>query len=84
MSARRFILLLVPLLMVAVVACEDVIEVEVPEEDPRLNVEGLIRVDTTAEFLPIEIKLSTTTPFFDEFQPLLHWHRLQMHQTGHL
>ncbi|SFR49613.1 protein of unknown function [Robiginitalea myxolifaciens] len=70
MSARRFYLLLLPLLAIAFASCEDVIEVEVPEEDPRLNVEGLIRVDTTEEFLPIEIKLSTTTPFFGEFQPV--------------
>ena len=69
--AKRFLyLILLPSLVLFTGACEDVIEVEVPEEDPRLNVEGLIRVDTTEEFLPIEIKLSTTTPFFGEFQPL--------------
>lgn len=70
MSSRKLLVLLIPFFTIAFASCEDVIEVEVPEEDPRLNVEGLIRVDTTEEFLPIEIKLSTTTPFFDEFEPL--------------
>ena len=46
--------------------CEDVIEVEVPSGDTRLIVDGLIRVDTTQTFVPVEIKVSETSGFFDE------------------
>ncbi len=47
-------------------ACEDVIDVDVPSEEPRLIVEGLIRVDTTKRFLPIKIKVTETNSFFEE------------------
>ena len=46
--------------------CEDVIEVDVPSGDTRLIVDGLIRVDTTQTFVPVEIKVSETSGFFDE------------------
>ena len=68
---KRFTLLLLAAGMLLVgTACEDVIEVDVPEDPPRLLVEGLIRVDTTEAFLPIEIKLSETAPFFGEIRPV--------------
>ena len=51
-------------------SCEEVIDVEVPVEDPRLVVEGLLRVDTTEVFVPVEVKLSQTAGFFDEIQPV--------------
>lgn len=51
-------------------ACEDVIEVETPSEDPRLVVEGLLRVDVTQEFVPVEIKLTQTSNFFGEIRPV--------------
>lgn len=47
-------------------SCEDVIEVEVPEGETRLIVDGLIRVDTTQTFVPVSIKVSETSGFFDE------------------
>ncbi|MBC2840148.1 DUF4249 family protein [Robiginitalea sp. SC105] len=56
-------------LLLALAACEEVIEVETPVEDPRLVVEGLLRVDTTQEFVPVEIRLTQTAGFFDEVQP---------------
>ena len=55
---------------IGLTACEDVIDVEVPEEEPRLVVEGLLRVDTTQVFVPVEVKLSQTAGFFDEIQPV--------------
>ncbi len=55
---------------VGLTSCEEVIDVEVPEEDPRLVVEGLLRVDTTEVFVPVEVKLSQTAGFFDEIQPV--------------
>ena len=47
-------------------SCEEVIEVEVPTDDPRLVVNGLIRVDTDEEFMPVEIRVSLTNNFFEE------------------
>ena len=48
------------------ISCEDVIEVELPENDTRLVVNGVIRVDENQEFLPIEIAVSESSSFFDE------------------
>lgn len=53
-------------LFVFCISCEDVIEVETPSEPPRLVVEGLIRVDRSEPFIPIEIKVSLTDNFFGE------------------
>ena len=50
--------------------CEDVIEVEVPTEPPRLVVEGLIRVDITQQFAPVEIQLTQTAQFFGTIEPV--------------
>lgn len=55
---------------VGLTSCEEVIDVEVPVEDPRLVVEGLLRVDTTEVFVPVEVKLSQTAGFFDDIQPV--------------
>ncbi|WP_088340808.1 DUF4249 family protein [Robiginitalea sediminis] len=57
-------------LFVALAGCEDVIEVETPGEAPRLVVEGLLRVDVTQEFIPVEIRLTQTAGFFGEIQPV--------------
>jgi len=46
--------------------CEDVIEVDVPEEPPRLIVNALFRVDRNEPFVPVEVRLTTTNSFFDE------------------
>ena len=62
--------ILLSILGIGLTACEDVIEVEVPVEAPRLVVEGLLRVDTTQVFVPVEVKLSQTAGFFDEIQPV--------------
>ncbi len=47
-------------------SCEDVIEVEVPSEPPRLLVQGLIRVDEGEAFIPVRIALKETNSFFEE------------------
>lgn len=51
-------------------SCEDVIEVEVPTEEPRLVVEGLLRVDTEDPYIPVAIQLTQTAGFFDEILPV--------------
>lgn len=50
-------------------SCEDVITIETPSEAPRLVVDGLIRVDRSEEFIPIEITVSLTNNFFEEISP---------------
>ena len=47
-------------------SCEDVIEVEVPTDEPRLVVNALMRVDINEQFIPVEVRLTLTNNFFDE------------------
>lgn len=64
MKACRTTVLFCIVLLLA--ACEDVIEVDVPTEAPRLLVEGLIRVDEQEAFVPVRIALKETNSFFEE------------------
>ena len=64
---KKWLYILLPMLALWA-ACEDVIEVETPSEDPRLVVDGVIRVDTTEEFLPVAIRLTETSNFFGEIR----------------
>ena len=48
------------------VSCEDVVEVDLPEPETRLIVNGIVRVDPNEEFLPIEIKVTESSNFFNE------------------
>ncbi len=61
---RKLFLLLV--LTGLTLACEDVIDVELPTTQQRLNVNALIRVDVSQAFIPIEVKVSLTNNFFEE------------------
>ncbi|WP_431121647.1 DUF4249 family protein [Flagellimonas flava] len=45
-------------------SCEDVIEVDVPAEEPRLIVEALIRLDPNDSFHTPVVKVSLTSSFF--------------------
>ncbi|HSR60941.1 MAG TPA: DUF4249 family protein [Robiginitalea sp.] len=49
----------------AALGCEDVIEVDLPAAEPRLIVEGLIRVDRQEAFLPVRIRLRESAGFFE-------------------
>ncbi|NNC61611.1 MAG: DUF4249 family protein [Eudoraea sp.] len=51
------------------VSCEDVIDVDLPDQDTRLVVNGLIRVDETEPYVPVEISLSLSSNFFEENVP---------------
>jgi hypothetical protein len=46
-------------------SCEDVIEIDVPIDEPRLVLDALIRVDTTQEFVDVKIKATKTNAFFE-------------------
>jgi len=48
------------------ISCEDVIEVDLPSEQPRLIVEALLRVDINEDFIPVEVKVSSTNNFYEE------------------
>lgn len=50
--------------------CEEVIDVDVPVEEPRLVVDGLLRVDTSQTYVPVEVRLTRTAGFFEEIQPV--------------
>ncbi len=58
------------LISFAFVSCEDVIEVDLPPTDTRLIVDGLIRVDISQEFVPVEIKIGQTDDFFGNVTPV--------------
>ena len=47
-------------------SCEDVVEIEIPQEEIRLVINGVLRVDESKEFLPVEIKVTETSAFFEE------------------
>jgi hypothetical protein len=49
--------------------CEDVIDVDLPEEQPKLVVDALIRLDLTQPSSPFRVKVSTTGSFFDTVTP---------------
>lgn len=64
---------LLPFLMglfLVITACEDVIEVDTPSEEPRLTIDGLIILtDTTAAFQTVQVKASLTSSFFGDIEP---------------
>jgi len=46
-----------------------VIDVDLPDQDTRLVVNGLIRVDESEPYVPVEIRLSLSSNFFEENVP---------------
>ena len=62
MKIYRYLLILHGLLL----SCEDVIDVDVPTEDPRLIVNAVFRVDISETWVPVEVKVSVTNNFFGE------------------
>jgi len=65
---RNFKIILLVLLLGST-ACEDVIEVDLPNTETRLIVDALIRVDIDEPYLPIEVKLTRSSNFFEENTP---------------
>ena len=58
------------LLIISIFAsCEDVVDVDLDSEPPRLVVDALIRVDTSEDLTEANIRISVTSPFFDTIQP---------------
>ncbi|MDC6364996.1 MULTISPECIES: DUF4249 family protein [Flavobacteriaceae] len=50
-------------------SCEDVIDVELPETETKLVVDGILRVDESQEFIDVEITMKETSNFFEDNQP---------------
>ncbi|MEM7087048.1 MAG: hypothetical protein AAF489_12740 [Bacteroidota bacterium] len=50
-------------------ACEDVVEVAVPNEPPRLIIDALIRVDTSQAVTLVQVKVKETSSFFESVVP---------------
>lgn len=51
------------------ISCEDVIEVETPSTPPRLSIDALVRVDSSAPTTTISVTAGLTSSFFDEIEP---------------
>jgi len=50
-------------------SCEDVVEVAVPNEPPRLTIDALIRVDTSQATTLAQVKVKETNSFFESVVP---------------
>lgn len=61
---------LVFLLSVLLISCEDVVDVDLPNDDTRIVVDALIRVDESQEFVPVAIRVTRTNGYFDEVLPI--------------
>lgn len=49
-----------------VISCEDVVDVDVPTESPRLIVDALIRIDTSSpDLIPLSVKVTESSSFFE-------------------
>ena len=62
---------LICLLFLAIcISCEDVVDVDLPDVETRLIVDGLLRVDKSQEFINVEIQMKETSNYFEENQPV--------------
>ena len=65
------------------ISCEDVVDVDLDSDPPRLVVDALIRVDTSEDLTQANIRVSVTSPFFDEIQPAeIESMEIQNEETG--
>ena len=44
--------------MISAISCEDVVDVDVPSEDPRLIINSLVRVDPSVNIVNVEVEVS--------------------------
>jgi hypothetical protein len=64
---KHLIYLLIALLLAS---CEEVVDVDLPETESKLVVDGLLRVDKSQEFIDVRIGLKESTTFFEENSPV--------------
>ena len=51
-------------------SCEEVVDVDLPETESKLVVDGLLRVDKSQEFIDVRIGLKESATFFEENLPI--------------
>lgn len=51
-------------------SCQEVITVELPNQEPKLIVDALIRIDTTISSTLVTVSISQTSDFFGEISPV--------------
>ena len=67
---KRCVYLFSLLIAVATItSCEDVVEVDLPTEAPRLIIDALVRVDTMQTTTLVSVKVSETNSFFESIPP---------------
>ena len=49
-------------------SCEDVIEIDAPSEKPKLNIDALVRVDTSKARTAVKLNAGLTSSFFNDIQ----------------
>ena len=59
-------LIVVFLIFSGLYSCEDVIEVDLPPDVPKINIDALFRVDINEEFVPVVVKITMTNSFMNE------------------
>jgi len=50
-------------------SCEDVVDIDVPEGEPRLIIDAIVRVDTTEAFTEVRVIVKETNSFFESLPP---------------
>ncbi len=66
----RYTLFIITLLSLFI-SCEDVVDVDLENEESRLIVDALIRIDTSQEFTDSNIRVSLSSSFFGAIEPAL-------------
>ncbi len=51
-------------------SCQEVITVELPNQEPKLIVDALIRIDTTSSSTLVTVSIRQTSDFFGEISPV--------------
>lgn len=59
------------ILILLACSCQDVIDVDLDDAEPRLIVDALIRIDTSQNFTEANIRVSLSSSFFGEIEPAL-------------
>ena len=59
------------ILTLLICSCEDVVDVNLDDDEPRLIVDALIRIDTSQELTSANIRVSLSSSFFGEIEPAL-------------
>ncbi|WP_318308844.1 DUF4249 family protein [Flagellimonas crocea] len=54
---------------IVMTSCEDVVDVDLPETENKLVVDGLLRVDKSQEFIDVRIRMKDASNFYDENVP---------------